>query len=461
MFDSSSLASLRSLAAPIRVVPAALCALLLAACSGDASVLETDGGRADGALADGGSLDAGRLDGGGSTDDGGAVDGGGGDVDGGGGAVDGGGGAVDSGGVDASVTPGARIVTISTGEALACALYDDGAVFCWGDLSYGVPPAAIAPPTRIAGVDAIAIAAGSQFACAITRAYAVVCWGTITFGTTYTTPTVITGAHTGAEGLVEIAAGQNHACVSGSGRAYCWGANHHGHLGDGTTADRAVSVETALTPGLSSVTDLGLGQQHSCALLGSSIRCWGWSQSGQAGSAAVNNTTPIAIAPFVADAVPNEVDGGSTLSCVRIGGQVGCWGSDENGEFGDGSAVTATRYVPVAISGLTDVESLSVDGGSACIVRTSGAVACWGDNRWSSVSGPDPVVASARTVTGLPTTAAEIAIGSTTSCALLDDGDVWCWGFNGFGTLGNPAVPSGFTDPDARSSAPVMVVGLP
>ena len=459
MFNSSSLTSsfCSRVARPALCSAPALCMLLLAGCGGEASVLESDAGRADGAALDGGGFDSGGRDGGGGT-----IDGGGGTIDGGGGTIDGGGGTIDGGGgVDASITPGARIVTISTGEALACALYDDGAVYCWGELAYGVFPPRISPPTRMVGVDAIGIAAGSQFACAITRTYSVVCWGMVAGGTVYTTPTVITGAHTAAEGLVEIAAGQNHACVSGSGRAYCWGANHHGHLGDGSTTDSATSVETAFGPGLTSVTDLGLGQQHSCALLGLSIRCWGWSQSGQAGTALVTNPTPIGITPFVADAVPNEIDGGSTFSCVRVGGQVGCWGSDESGEFGDGSAVTATRYAPAAIAALTDAESLSVEGGVACIVRTSGAVACWGNNRWSNVSGPDAVVASALTVAGLPTTAAKVSVGGAASCALLDDGDVWCWGFNGFGTLGSPAVPTGFIDPAARSSAPVMVVGLP
>lgn len=362
---------------------------------------------------------------------------------------------------DAPITPGARIVEISTGESIACARYDDGAVWCWGDFGYG-GAAMIRPPTRIIGVDAIDIAAGSLFACAITRTLDVVCWGTIRFGTTYATPTVITGGHEALEGLEEIVAGQNHACVRGAGRAFCWGANHHGHLGNGMTVDSDVSVEVAFGPGLGGTTDLGLGQQHSCALLGNAIRCWGWSHAGQAGSAMETNPSPVAITPFLADSVPNEIDGGSGFSCVRVGGQIGCWGSDGGGGFGDGPTVTPTRYAPVPIAGLSNAASLSIDGDVACILRTDGQVACWGHNSWGNVGGAGSAAVDApRLVSGLPTTVDLLSVGVTTTCVLLDDGDVWCWGFNGFGTLGNPAIPTGFTDPGARSPTPTAVVGLP
>jgi hypothetical protein len=229
-------------------------------CSCTAPILDGDGG-VDGGRVDGGGVDGGGVDGGGV--DGGGVDGGG--VDGGG--TDGGG--TDAGATDAgTITPGAVIVELSTGESIACVRYDDGAVYCWGDASYGAGASVIVPPTRIAGVDAVHIAAGSQYACAITRAGSVVCWGRISSGSAFTTPTVITGGHTALEGLSEIAAGQNHACVRGSGRVFCWGANHHGHLGNGTDVDSSTSVEAMLPAGISGASDIGLGQQHSCATVG-------------------------------------------------------------------------------------------------------------------------------------------------------------------------------------------------
>ena len=43
-------------------------------------------------------------------------------------------------------------------------------------------------------------------------------------------------------GAASIAAGNAHSCAIENGRAYCWGENDYGQLGDGRTADSSVPV---------------------------------------------------------------------------------------------------------------------------------------------------------------------------------------------------------------------------
>jgi len=67
-----------------------------------------------------------------------------------------------------------------------------------------------------------------------------------------------------AAGIVQVAAGAVHSCaLDDSGQVWCWGANWHGQLGDGTTETRPSPVPV---PGLGGVRQLAAGKAHSCAL---------------------------------------------------------------------------------------------------------------------------------------------------------------------------------------------------
>ncbi len=76
----------------------------------------------------------------------------------------------------------------------------------------------------------------------------------------------------------QISHGVDHACaIDGQGKAFCWGSNANGQLGNGTQASSKVPVEVS---NLSGVKSLSSGNQFSCALLiDGSVKCWGqnWS----------------------------------------------------------------------------------------------------------------------------------------------------------------------------------------
>jgi len=64
--------------------------------------------------------------------------------------------------------------------------------------------------------------------------------------------------------MTSVGAGDGHACaVDTTAKAYCWGRNNYGQLGDGTTTQRLTAV--AVT-GNKNFTGLSVGRWHNVGL---------------------------------------------------------------------------------------------------------------------------------------------------------------------------------------------------
>ncbi len=87
--------------------------------------------------------------------------------------------------------------------------------------------------------------------------------------------------------MVELAAGESHTCArTGAGELWCWGNNSFGQLGH-PPAPRGSSESPARVEGLPPVRALALGFHDTCALTGegADVRawCWGDNSNGQLG----------------------------------------------------------------------------------------------------------------------------------------------------------------------------------
>jgi hypothetical protein len=289
-----------------------------------------------------------------------------------------------------------------------------------------------------------AISARGEATCALRGTGAVVCWGAAILGDSLT-PTPVSGL----TDAVEISTGGGHTCARQTGgTVVCWGANNTGQIGDGTTTDRPTPTPVS---GLTDALEISAGTGHfTCARRSTSpaVICWGFNQYGQLGDGTAINwrLTPAAVAG-VGAAV--ELSAGQFHACARLSdGTVACWGSNDSGQLGDGVASHSRcigtggvggdvdcSLTPVPVSGLTDAVEISAGFNDTCARRSSGAVVCWGDG----VPTPTPVP-------GL-TDAVEISGGN---CARRSSGDIVCWS-------GTPALPptpvSGLTDVTEISSS--------
>ncbi|MDP1834097.1 MAG: hypothetical protein Q8L11_04185, partial [Candidatus Moranbacteria bacterium] len=178
----------------------------------------------------------------------------------------------------------ADVNQIKGGGLYTCALKNDNSVFCWGYNNRGQlgdnTLVQKLTPIQVLGVGAVGtladveqIEAGYAHACAAKTDGSLFCWGYGSFGqigdgmtTNKLTPVQVlgVGAVGTLTGITQVRGGYAHTCALGTeGAVFCWGYNGMGQLGDGSTVQRTVPIQsqvslTYLTPGIytSVATDL-------------------------------------------------------------------------------------------------------------------------------------------------------------------------------------------------------------
>jgi alpha-tubulin suppressor-like RCC1 family protein len=234
-----------------------------------------------------------------------------------------------------------------------------------------------------------------------------------------------------------VSTGDGFTCaLKTDGTLWCWGYNDNGELGDGTVGHRYHPIQV---PGLgNSVTALSSGAGHSCALKNdSSLWCWGYNNQGQLGDgSAVNKLQPVQV-QALGTSVASFSTGGEHTCALRKDGTFWCWGGNSYGQLGDGTAANKLQPVQVQTLG-TSVISFSASAGHTCVLKRDGSLWCWGNNSQGQLG--DGTIVDRRTpvqVQALGTSVASMSAGKGHTCALKKDGTLWCWGNNSQGQLGD------------------------
>jgi alpha-tubulin suppressor-like RCC1 family protein len=216
-----------------------------------------------------------------------------------------------------------EVTAIATGRDHSLALLKNGTLMAWGRGQYGMlgdgstEPSAV--PVAVNGLsEAVGVAAGTDHSLAVLKNGKVMAWGGNYYGT------LGTGTSTGPEecsgslgatacsktpvevsGITEaaaVAAGSFHSlALLKGGTVKAWGYNHSGQLGNGSSTGpetcsfgESCATKAVAVSGLSGVTGIAGGYEHSLARLGSgSAEAWGEGDLGDGKT--TNSAIPVAV----------------------------------------------------------------------------------------------------------------------------------------------------------------------
>ena len=229
----------------------------------------------------------------------------------------------------------------------------------------------------------------------------------------------------------QLSVGRFHVCgVTPDDRAYCWGNNMQGALGNGTTTTSTAPVPVS---GGLRFKHLSAGRDYTCGItLDNRAYCWGFNFDGQLGDGTGYPTNIRRLAPVaVADGRRYRlIRAGHDHTCAITTGDVAfCWGHNTFGKLGDGTSVTRSRPVRVA-RGLAFAQ-LTTGKDHTCGVTTSDLAYCWGfgffgqlgDGKGDTEFKPAVVAGGRKFV--------EVNAGESHTCALTASNRAFCWGAPG------------------------------
>ncbi len=378
---------------------------------------------------------------------------------------------------------GVTLSQISVGDDFTCALSSAGAVYCWGANNYGElgvnssqavssVPVAVSTVGVLSGVTLSQVTAGEYHACALSSAGAVYCWGWNAWGqlgtgtTTNSTAPVAVSTAGVLSGLTlsQVTAGGFQTCVlSSTGKAYCWGGNPHGGLGNGNTTSSSVPVAVTASGVLSGVTLTGIkaGYEHTCALSSAGAEyCWGSDGHGELGiGSGTDSNVPVAVTQ--GGISYSQIAAGNLTSCaLSTAGAAYCWGRGTSGELGNNS--TSGRTTPAAVntsgalSGKT-VSQIAVGSQFTCALDSAGGSYCWGADVSGQLGNPATALSSSVPEAVTSNSTVTISAGQNQACAISSGGAAYCWGDDTYGELGNGTTTStAQTSPVAVSTSGVL-----
>ena len=224
------------------------------------------------------------------------------------------------------------------------------------------------------------------------------------------------------------ASGSDHMCaLDQEGRAWCWGSNSSGQLGNGTTewSDEARPVLTAQR-----FRSIAGSDGVTCAIaLDDSLWCWGRNESSFGGGRFGNGNVEPSSVPVLAGTglSVTDIDIDGALACaVSTAGEAWCWGSIIT------PTGNATSLLPVKVESAQRWRDISVSGSDrVCAVSLDYEVYCWANGTSAAQrAGLAGDFSSPSRPQGIPPVV-DVSVSWWNQCGRLVSGSgAVCWGHN-------------------------------
>jgi alpha-tubulin suppressor-like RCC1 family protein len=341
------------------------------------------------------------------------------------------------------VPGGSGWTRIAAGGDHTCGVRN-GDLHCWGGEYLRQPLMQTSPVMLGSATGWIEVAVGRQHGCAVDGTNHLWCWGDGTDGELGTGDTQYQEEPVAVEATrewLDVTVGGDHTCAveqltggATAGPVWCWGRNDDAQIRDPLMGASLEPIET-INP--ADFDEVSAGLNHTCAHRNgdNEIHCWGNNAESQSSGTTNPQWPPVA--------VPNagwaSVGAGDHHTCGILVGDVHCWGDDDSGQLGDGTA-SGNSSTPVMAAHTGDWTVVAGGGYHACAIEVTAPAPrelwCWGENDDGELGVPAADGWRQPTRIGETIDWVTVSAGVSHTCGIDAAAQLYCWGENNLGQLG-------------------------
>ena len=226
-----------------------------------------------------------------------------------------------------------------------------------------------------------------------------------------------------------ISAGDCYTCgVTTDNRAFCWGRNRDGQLGDGTKTERLSPVPVADGSTIPSH-ERELSPTPAGYPPTNRVYCWGYNGRGLLGDGTeINRLTPVEIAGATG------ITRSQSASVMPVPGvprhESGAGEATNTAGCGNNSTAKYST-VPVEIPGGRSYRQVSAGSHHSCAVTVTKIGFCWGEGRYGQIGDGNPHQRWTPRMVAGNLSLERVSAGTTHTCAETTGNRAYCWGNNG------------------------------
>jgi alpha-tubulin suppressor-like RCC1 family protein len=316
-----------------------------------------------------------------------------------------------------------KVSKLSAGPSTACTIAEDNWAYCWGSNANGM----LGIGKNVANNRSTSPIAVAQAAVPAMPSIPNPCGGFLQPGCSVQSSPAIPANPMVGKKVTKISVGTTHVCAiatngaGADGKAYCWGNNASGQLGDRSTTSSSVPV--AVDTLAADYTPPPVTPNP----------CGGWFQP-----SCTPVVQPTQLKSAIAGKTMVDITAGENFTCATDSdGKIYCWGNNDNGQLGtaDRTSYNYPAAVDMTFPGTPYVPAVPANPGVCAWYQWWGA--CGGYSVQPTPEIPAvPAVPASALLNKTVSTLAQLKSGST-MCVVTNTGDPVCWGQNYAGQVGN------------------------